>query len=65
MGLYISKLGIQALIVSQIAMHGSAFTQNTNSVDTNVLISDIQLNEIKTAMPHMKEGLLKILDSTS
>ncbi|KAJ9065595.1 hypothetical protein DSO57_1017861 [Entomophthora muscae] len=46
MGLYISKLSIQALAVSHIVMHCLAFSQSMDPVDASGLISENTLDGI-------------------
>ncbi|KAJ9052254.1 hypothetical protein DSO57_1017862 [Entomophthora muscae] len=54
MGLYISKLSIQALAVSQVAMYCSAAPiQNMNLVDTNVQASEAIMNPPSNYLPRI------------
>ncbi|KAJ9086833.1 hypothetical protein DSO57_1039446 [Entomophthora muscae] len=65
MGTYISKLSIHALVISHIAIHGSAApdtTQDIESADTYVLTRDISLSEIRSDFSIPRDPLFGIRD---
>ncbi|KAJ9065597.1 hypothetical protein DSO57_1017863 [Entomophthora muscae] len=67
MGLYISKLSFQALIISQIAMHCSAAPTTTHDnlspADTKVLLGDIGLNGIEASTFHSRNPMSSSQDT--
>ncbi|KAJ9068125.1 hypothetical protein DSO57_1031889 [Entomophthora muscae] len=64
MGLHISKLTIQALAVSHLAIHCSAApTKGMNPVDANAVISGSQIVGIDSSPPHNRASPLESLGS--
>ncbi|KAJ9069051.1 hypothetical protein DSO57_1022461 [Entomophthora muscae] len=58
MGLYLSKLSIQALAVSYIAMHCSAApAHDMTTADTGALTNEGSLSAIASTSPYNRETL--------